>query len=156
MDSSDLAQFIAENNIHAEIIHLPVQTLTVAAAAEALEVRPEQIIKSVLFLANDRPILVIANGQARIQRKRLADTIGISRRRVKMAGADQVLQITGYKVGAVPPFGHPAKLDTLVDQGVFNETSVYGGGGESDALMVLTSEELQRVVQGQVVDIIDR
>ncbi len=52
MDSSDLASFIADNDIKAEIVYLPVETLTVAAAAEAMKVRPEQIIKSVLFLAD--------------------------------------------------------------------------------------------------------
>lgn len=155
MNSNDLAQFILQKNIQAEIIHLPVQTLTVAAAAEALKVKEAQIIKSVLFLADGRPILVIANGTVKIHRKRLADSIDISRRRVKMASAEQVSQITGYEVGAVPPFGHTEKLDTLIDQAVFDETSVYGGGGERDALMHLTTEELRQVIQAQIVDIAD-
>lgn len=153
MDSSDLSRFISENDIEAEIVHLPRETLTVAAAAEALNVRPEQIIKSVLFLADERPVLVVANGLTRINYKALADELEISRRRVKMAGAEQVLEITGYNVGAVPPFGHPAKLPALIDRGVLAETAVYGGGGESNALMYLRTMELQRVLQGKVVQI---
>jgi prolyl-tRNA editing enzyme YbaK/EbsC (Cys-tRNA(Pro) deacylase) len=156
MDSSDLARFIAENDIEAEIVHLPQETLTVAAAADALNVRPEQIIKSVLFLADERPILVVANGLTRINYKALADELEISRRRVKMAGAEQVLAITGYNVGAVPPFGHPVKLPVLIDGGVLAETAVYGGGGVSNALMYLSTMELQRVLQGKVVQIADR
>ena len=156
MNSSDLAKFITENEIEAEIVHLPEDTLTVAAAAEAVNVRPEQIIKSVLFLADGIPVLVVANGLARIQYKRLADELETSRRRVKMANAEQVLAITGYNVGAVPPFGHPTILPALIDSGVLKETVVYGGGGESNALMLLTTNELERVLQGRIVEIADR
>lgn len=156
MDSADLAQYIGENNIKAEIVHLQVETLTVAAAAEAVQVAPDQIIKSVLFLADEKPVLVVANGLSRIHYKRLADELGLSRRRVKMARADQVLAITGYEVGAVPPFGHLQKLPALIDCTVLEVTAVYGGGGEGNALMHLTTEELQRVLQGKVVDIADR
>lgn len=156
MDSSDLASFIADNDIKAEIVYLPVETLTVAAAAEAMKVRPEQIIKSVLFLADGRPVLVVANGLTRIHHKRLADELRISRRRTKMAGAEQVLAITGYNVGAVPPFGHISQLPALIDSSVLEETAVYGGGGESNALMYLSTSELQRVLQARIVDIADR
>lgn len=153
MNSTDLARFIEQNEIEAEILHLQSETPTVAAAAEALGVRPEQIIKSVLFLADGRPVLVIANGLMRIQRKSLADVLAMSRRRVKMANGQQVEAITGYPIGAVPPFGHPARLDTLLDQGVLLEEVVFGGGGEINALMRVAVPELQRVTGGRVVDI---
>jgi len=156
MDSTDLDGFIATNDIMAEIVYLQAETPTVAAAAEAMNVRPEQIIKSLLFLANGQPILVVANGLSRVHRKRLADVLEMSRRRVKIANGDQVLAITGYKVGAVPPFGHTNPLPTLLDAGVMTETVVYGGGGESNALMRLSTAELQRVVKGRIVKIADR
>jgi prolyl-tRNA editing enzyme YbaK/EbsC (Cys-tRNA(Pro) deacylase) len=156
MDSSDLAGFIEAGDIKAEIVHLPVETPTVAAAAEAVGVKPEQIIKSVLFLADGQPVLVVANGLSRIDRKRLANVLEMSRRRVKIASGEQVLEITGYAVGAVPPFGHPARLRTLLDKGVLAETVIYGGGGESNALMRLSTPALQQVIDGEVVDITER
>lgn len=156
MNSTDLARFIEQNGIEAEILHLQSETPTVAAAAEAVGVQPEQIIKSVLFLADGRPVLVIANGLTRIQRKRLADVLSMSRRRVKMANGEQVENIGGYVIGAVPPFGHPQKLDTLIDQGVLQQKEVFGGGGEINALMCVAVPELQRVTGGRVVDIADR
>ena len=156
MNSLDLARFIEQNEIEAEILHLQSETPTVAAAAEALDVRPEQIIKSVLFLADGRPVLVIANGLTRIQRKLLADVLAMSRRRVKMANGQQVEAITGYPIGAVPPFGHPKRLDTQIDQGVLQEDVVFGGGGEIDALMRVAVPELQRATGGRIVDVADR
>jgi prolyl-tRNA editing enzyme YbaK/EbsC (Cys-tRNA(Pro) deacylase) len=156
MNSTDLARFIANNGIKAEILHLESETPTVAAAAEALGVQPDQIIKSVLFLADGRPVLVIANGLTRIHRKQLADVLNMSRRRVKMADGEQVDAIAGYVIGAVPPFGHPQKLETLIDQGVLQQEEVFGGGGEINALMRVTVPELRHVTGGRVVDIAER
>lgn len=153
MNSKDLARFVEQNEIDAEIIHLQSPTPTVAAAAEALGVLPEQIIKSVLFLADSQPLLVIANGLTRINRKQLADTVAMSRRRVKMAGGEQVEEITGYPTGAVPPFGHPQRLQTLMDQRVLHEEVVFGGGGEIDALMRVSVSELRRATGAQIVDL---
>lgn len=156
MNSTDLARFIAKNGIKAEILHLESETPTVAAAAEALGVQPDQIIKSVLFLADGRPVLVIANGLTRIHRKQLADVLNMSRRRVKMADGEQVDAIAGYVIGAVPPFGHPQKLETLIDQGVLQQEEVFGGGGEINALMRVTVPELRHVTGGLIVDIAER
>ena len=156
MNSTDLARYIEQHEIEAEILHLQSETPTVAAAAAALGVQPEQIIKSVLFLADGRPVLVVANGLTRVHRKQLADALAMSRRRVKMADGQQVEAITGYPIGAVPPFGHPQRLDTLLDQGVLQEEVVFGGGGEINALMRVTVPELQRATCGRIVDIADR
>lgn len=146
LDSSTLSQFVLAQGIQAEILRLTADTPTVAAAAAVMGVAPEQIIKSVLFLADGAPVLVVNNGLARIAWKRLADYLDVSRRRLKTAVADQVLAITGYPVGAVPPFGHLAPLRTVVDTAVYDQSTVYGGGGEIHALMRLTTAELRRVV----------
>lgn len=156
MNRVDLQQYIDANGIPAEIVVLQDETPTVAAAAAAVGVRPQQIVKSVLFLADGRPLLVVTNGLTRIQRKRLADVVQLSRRRIKIAGTEEVAQITGYAVGAVPPFGHPQPLPTLLDSGVLAEAEVYGGGGATNALLRLTPQALAAATRALVVDIADR
>ena len=146
LSSKELNEFLSENQIEAEIIFLEEDTRTVAEAAAVLGAEPDQIIKSILFLADGEPVLVINNGLARVAWKQLADYLGVSRRRLKTAQADVVLDITGYQVGAVPPFGHQTKLRTVVATAVYDQTIVYGGGGEVHALMKLTTDELKRVV----------
>jgi prolyl-tRNA editing enzyme YbaK/EbsC (Cys-tRNA(Pro) deacylase) len=152
VNSLDLAQFIADNDIEAEIVHLEEATLTVADAAEVMGVQPDQIIKTVLFLANGEPVLVIASGLDRIAWKRLADYLGVSRRRLKTGNAEQVEAITGYVVGSVPPFGHKEKLRTIVEQSVYDQAVVYGGGGEIDALMRLETAVLRQIVGDETGD----
>jgi prolyl-tRNA editing enzyme YbaK/EbsC (Cys-tRNA(Pro) deacylase) len=144
--SVNLQQFINTNSIDANIVHLAVDTQTVADAAAAVGVVPEQIIKSVLFLADNQPVLVIGNGLTRIDPKKLADYLGASRRRVKSANAAQVLVHTGYVAGSVPPFGHLQPLRTIVQTAVLSQHTIFGGGGDMHALMKMTVAELQRVV----------
>ncbi|VAW39421.1 hypothetical protein MNBD_CHLOROFLEXI01-2011 [hydrothermal vent metagenome] len=147
LNGVDLQKFIDDKRIEAQILHLAVDTPTVAAAAEALGVAPQQIIKSVLFLADGKPVMVIASGLARLNRKALADFLGVARRRVKIASAEQVLAHTGYVAGAVPPFGYRQPIETVVETAVFQQSGVvYGGGGEIYALMQLTVAELMHVV----------
>ena len=149
LTSLNLTDFLQKMNIDAEIIFLEEDTRTVAEAAAVLGAEPDQIIKSILFLADGEPVLVINNGLARVAWKRLADYLGVSRRRLKTANAEMVLVITGYPVGAVPPFGHKTKLRTVVATDVYQQQIIYGGGGEVHALMKLTTDELQRVVGGE-------
>ena len=78
LTSTDLQAFITRHAIDAEIIHLPSTTLTVPEAAEVLEVATDQIIKTILFLADGVPLLAIGCGTARLGWKALADHLGIS------------------------------------------------------------------------------
>jgi len=146
LSSKELNEFLTTNQIEAEIIFLGEDTRTVADAAAVLGAEPDQIIKSILFLVDGEPVLVINNGLARVAWKQLADYLGVSRRRLKTANAEKVLEITGYQVGAVPPVGHKSELRTVVATAVYDQTIIYGGGGEVHALMRLTTEELKRVV----------
>jgi len=149
LNSQHLTAFINEHAIAAEIVPLTTETLTVPAAAAALGISTDQIVKSILFLVNGEPLFVIANGSARIDYKKLANYLGLSRRRIKLAKAEQVLDIAGFMVGSVPPFGHKRPFKTIVETAVYDQTTVYGGGGEVHALLRVDTIELKRVVGGE-------
>lgn len=153
MDSRDLQRFIDETGIEATIIHLERETPTVEEAAKVVGCRPEQIGKSILFLVSNAPTLVVANGVTRVGYKALADYLGTSRRRLKLAKPDAVLKITGYPVGTVPPFGHRERLSTIIEARVLDQDVIYAGGGAINALMRLTTKELLRVSQARVVSL---
>jgi prolyl-tRNA editing enzyme YbaK/EbsC (Cys-tRNA(Pro) deacylase) len=76
--------------------------------------------------------------------KRVADTLGLSRKRLKLADAPAVLGITGFPVGTVPPFGHKTRLRTLIDAGVLAQPEVCAGGGAIDALVRIAPAEIVR------------
>lgn len=148
----DLKRFIDERGVTARIITLDAHTTTVPEAAFALGVAEEQIIKSLVFQAGEEPILVINNGAARVDRRKLAAYLNLGRSRVKFASPQQALAVTGFVVGSMPPFGHRAVLRTLVDGAVVRLETVYGGGGGLEAMMRLTTAELLRVTGAEVAD----
>ena len=153
---ADLALFLRERGLHAELLSLHVETPTVEAAAEAVGTSADKIVKSVLFMVDDQPVLAITSGSRRIDRRRIAKHFGVGRKRVRLAAENQVQTSTGYHVGAVPPFGHPEQLLTIIDPGVLEHDVVYAGGGASDHLIRVETAEILHVTQGEVLELIDR
>ena len=148
-----LQSFIDTHRLNATILPMAVPTATVTDAAGALGVEPSAIIKSLVFLAEDRPFLVVNSGTARVDRKKLANYLDMNRRRVKFATAEQALEITGYVVGSMPPFGHHKPLRTLVDRTAVQREEIFGGGGNIDVLVRVSSVELIAVTQAEIADI---
>ncbi len=153
MTSTDLQRFIDDHGIEAAILPLSQPTPTVADAAVALGVETDQVIKSLVFRIKDEPLLVIASGESRVDRRKLANYLNVGRGRVRFASADQALEVTGYIVGSMPPFGHRAKLRTIIDDAVTGLETVYGGGGDINAMMRVTTSELLRVTAGETMSI---
>jgi Cys-tRNA(Pro) deacylase len=151
LTSENLQRFVDQNQIAAQILPMEEDTPTVADAARALGVQEEQIIKSLVFLVDGQPALVISNGTRRVENREVARHFGVGRKRAKMARPEQALEITGYVVGAMPPFGHQTRLRTLVDPDVVAQREIFGGGGEVNAMLRLTPEELLRVTGAQIV-----
>jgi len=146
----DLQQFIDAQQVKATILPMNEHTSTVPDAARALGVEPEQIIKSLVFLINAEPLLVITNGLEKVDRGKIAARLGVGKKRIKFARADQALHITGYVVGSMPPFGHRQKLRTFIDPAITELELIFGGGGDVDAMLRLTPAELLRVTEGEI------
>jgi Cys-tRNA(Pro) deacylase len=155
LTSADLAAAIAQQDIAAEIIKTPAHTPTVETAAEALGVETQQIAKTLLFLVDGRPYLVIGYGVGRVDVKKIADHFGVGKKRVKMADAETVLAITGYIAGSVPPFGHRQPLPALLDPGIVAQPEIYAGGGDINAMLRIAPEELRRVTAADVVSVME-
>jgi prolyl-tRNA editing enzyme YbaK/EbsC (Cys-tRNA(Pro) deacylase) len=150
MNSADLQNYIDTHTIEAVILPMAEHTPTVPDAAKALQVETDQIIKSLVFMVKNEPLLVISNGEARVDRRKIAEHLGVGRGRIKFASVNRALEITGFIVGSMPPFGHKTKLRTLVDAAIPALPEIFGGGGAIDAMMRLTPSELMRVTTAEV------
>jgi prolyl-tRNA editing enzyme YbaK/EbsC (Cys-tRNA(Pro) deacylase) len=151
----DLQAFIETQNISAKMLIVDVPTPTVETAAQAVGTHPNQIVKSVLFLIEGEPVLAVAYGTAHIDRRGIAEHYGVGRKRVKLADSETVLQLTGYLIGGVPPFGHPRPISTLLDPGILEYDHVYAGGGSDNALICLTPHEILRVSRAKQLNILE-
>jgi Cys-tRNA(Pro) deacylase len=149
----DLEEFIHSQGIEAEIIAYSSETPTVQAAADVVGCAPAQIVKSLLFLVDQQPVLAISPGQLKIDRRKIASHFGVGRKRVRLADADEVQEQTGYPVGAVPPFGLKKPVPALLDPAVLDYETVYAGGGSSDRLLRIPSSELMRITAATMVSL---
>ena len=156
LSEHDLAAYLRDAGVEAELVRPGVPTPTVPDAARALGVAPTAIIKSLVFTADGDPLLVIAAGEARVRMPALARALGTSRRGVKLASPDETLAMTGFVVGSMPPFGHRSTLPTLVDSvSVPVGGVVYGGGGGTDVLLRVPVDTLLEVTQARHLPLTD-
>lgn len=150
----ELQEFMQAQAVAGQILRLRIPTPTVETAARAVGSNPDQIVKSILFLVEDQPVLAITCGQAYVERRAIARLYGVGRKRVKLASPEVVHQVTGYVVGAMPPFGHRQPLPTLMDVHVLELPEVFAGGGAENALLRLSPQEIVRVTKARLVNLI--
>jgi len=146
----NLQAYLAEQNIPAEIIFPGAPTPTVEAAALALGVEPDQIVKSVVFLVDGTPFVVYGCGMRRVDPAKLAQRLNISQKKIRLANADEVQELTGYTVGTVPPLGLKTAMPAFIDPAVQAYDVIYAGGGGINALLKITPADLIRHTRAEV------
>ena len=135
-----------------QVVELPGSTRTALEAAQAVGCQVGQIVKSLVFKAkrSERPILVIASGQNRVDEKRIEALIGEP---LGKADADFVRQRTGFVIGGVSPVGHLEKLETYIDQDLLQFDELWAAAGTPNAVFRLKPAELLQMTGGQVAEI---
>jgi prolyl-tRNA editing enzyme YbaK/EbsC (Cys-tRNA(Pro) deacylase) len=134
-----------------EVRRFPEGTKTAADAARAIGCDVGAIVKSLVFFADGRPVLVLTSGANRVDVHRLSALLGAAE--VWRASADEVREATGFAVGGTPPFGHPEPVRTLIDRDLLGHPEVWSGAGAPDAVFRATPEELQRTAKAEIADV---
>lgn len=111
-----------------------------AEKAESAGINRDDIAKSLLFKAGNDFWLVIVQGSRKVSTKKLRYML--DEKNVRLASADDVLLITGFPIGAVPPVGLKNKVDCIVDTAVASKESVWAGGGAADRLVHLMVSDI--------------
>ena len=115
-------------------------------AASDRNQRPEQIVRSILFqIRPEEFLMVLMAGPAQIDWKTLRKFVG--RSRVRMATEEEVLAVTGYRVGTVSPFGLKNQVRVLIDASVLKETEISIGSGVRNMAIIMKSIDIQRALE---------
>jgi Cys-tRNA(Pro) deacylase len=146
-DSSDVERTAEELRIQADLYPSLSDASTVSAAADALDVDPDRIGKSiVLMVADEEPVVVVVRGPDEVSLTKVADHVNADGDdEVRLAEPDEIQSYTGYPVGAVPPLGHERPLRTLIDQRVLEQEEVYVGGGSEDVMIEIKTQDLRKL-----------
>jgi Cys-tRNA(Pro) deacylase len=134
-----------------KIIDLKEDTSTCELAAAALGVEVGQIAKTLVFLADGQPVLVVASGDRKINAKKLKRLLAASK--VRMADPDTVLAATGYPVGGVCPVALPQKLPIFLESTMQRFDVVYAAAGTANSALPVTMQQLEQITGGQWADL---
>ncbi len=144
-------QYLKDKGLDISVVELDKSTRTAQLAAEAIGTELGSIVKSLLFLADGRPVLVLVAGDRRADTKKLARLL--KAKKVKIADADTVRAETGFAIGGVPPVGHRVSLPTIVDQSLSRFETVYAAAGSPHAVFPIAYDLLLQITAGQVADV---
>jgi len=136
--------------VSTDIVVLAGSTRTAVEAAAACGVSVGQIVKSLVFVAGDEPILVLTSGSNQVDEARVAALTG---RPVRRADARGVREATGFAIGGVPPVGHARPLRVLIDRDLLGYDRLVAAAGTPNTVVPLTPAELCRVTEGDVADV---
>ena len=141
-------QQLLDAGLDVRVRELPQSTRTAAEAAAALGCEVGAIASSLVFMADDAPLLVMTSGRHRVDLDRVADHVGAGS--IAMATAKQVRDVTGQAIGGVAPVGHPAPLRTLVDEALRDYATVWVAAGTPRTIVPLTVDQLIALTGGQL------
>lgn len=149
-------QALSESGFDAGLVReLPSDTSTARAAALAVSAPQGSIVKSLVFLAHDSPLLVLVAGDQRADIKQLRAALGLSKRQLRIARPQHVLELTGFEVGGVPPVGHAKPVRTLIDSTLGRFETVWAAAGSANAVFPISYQKLVSITGGEVMDLVE-
>jgi prolyl-tRNA editing enzyme YbaK/EbsC (Cys-tRNA(Pro) deacylase) len=129
--------------LHPEVRRFPEGTKTAEAAATAIGCDVGQIVKSLIFMADGRPVLALTSGRNRVDEAKLAALSGA--REVRRATPEEARAATGFAVGGTPPFAHTQAVRAFIDGDLLGYDEVWAAAGTPDSVFPLTPADLLRV-----------
>ena len=146
--SDAIARFTEEaeaSGLQVEVRSYPEGTRTAADAAAAVGCHVDQIVKSLVFMADVRPVLVLCSGGRRVDEERLANYLGTE---IRIAGASEVRAATGFAIG-----GHTVPLRTVVDPHLMDFDEVWAAAGTPNSVFPVKPRDLVQATSGAVVGV---
>ncbi|HEY8395079.1 MAG TPA: YbaK/EbsC family protein [Thermaerobacter sp.] len=139
-------EFLRRHGVDAELRVFPEPLPTTTAAAAALGVEPARIAKTVVLAAGEHPVQVVAAGDRRVDRRRVAAALGVPK--VRLAAPEEVRAWTGFVAGGVAPVAAIQPVPTLLDESLRRFDHIWAGGGVPEALLRLRVADLPALTGG--------
>ncbi len=141
MSIEKVRKYFAAYGMENRILEFSESSATVELAAQALDCEPGRIAKSLSFLVEDRPILVIAAGDVKIDNSKYKARFG---KKASMLKAEDVERLIGHGVGGVCPFAVNAGVAVYLDESLKRFETVFPACGSSNSAIELNIAELER------------
>jgi prolyl-tRNA editing enzyme YbaK/EbsC (Cys-tRNA(Pro) deacylase) len=146
-----VSSFLREAGVEARIQEFPDGTHTAQDAADAVGCELGQIVKSLVFMCGERPVVALVPGDRRGDPGKVARAVDAAEARV--ANAREVEEATGFAPGAVPPFPLPNVDVVLIDGAFFGHPLVWAGAGSPQHVLGMAPSDLARLARARPLDV---
>lgn len=136
--------YLAQFGMDGRVIEFETSSATVELAAQAAGTEPARIAKTLSFMIDGAPALVVCAGDTRIDNRRFKDTFHTKPR---MIAREQVEELVGHGVGGVCPFGVNESVHVYLDESLRRFETVFPAAGSSNSAIELTCDELEQVAR---------
>ncbi len=141
MSLENVKKYFAQFALESRILELDESSATVELAAIALKTQGCRIAKTLSFLVEEKPILIVMAGDAKIDNKKFRDFF---KTKAKMLTVEQVSSLIGHNVGGVCPFAVNEGVQTFLDISLKRFETVFPACGSSNSAIELTIPELEK------------
>lgn len=150
MSLESVRQFFSENAPDISVIVTEASSATVALAAEAHGVEPDQIAKTICLRIGEDVVLVVTAGTKRLDNRKFKDRFGVKPR---MLDAEAVVEATSHPVGGVCPFGLPSPLRVYCDLSLKAFDEVVPAAGATNAAVKIAPDRMLSLAAGEWADL---
>jgi len=148
----EVKKFIEEHDLDAKILQFDEPVRTVEEAAERSKADPSEIVKTIILIADDRPIAAIIQGNRKIDLEKLRKVLNA--KFVRLAKPSEVLKLLGIGIGAVSPLLNSMKrIRCIIDEKVLMMKKVLAGGGSEKTLVLIKPKDLAEILKPIIADI---
>lgn len=150
MSLTSVQDFFSAHAPDIAVIETAESSATVALAAEAHGVAPDQIAKTLCLRVGDTTMLVVAAGMRRLDNKKFRERFGSKPR---MLGAEEVVELTGHPVGGVCPFGLATPLPVFCDLSLQDYNIVVPAAGATNSAVKIAPQRMVELTGAEWVDV---
>lgn len=150
MSLRSVQDYFATHAPDIEVLETEASSATVALAAEAHGVDPDQIAKTICVRAGETILLVVTAGMKRLDNRKFRDRFSAKPR---MLDAQEVVEVTSHPVGGVCPFGLPSDLPVYCDVSLKDYAEVVPAAGATNAAVRISPERLVSLTKAEWVDV---
>lgn len=143
MSITKAKEYLKQFNLDDKVLEFPVSSATVEDAAKAINCEEKEIAKTLSFIVEDNPILIVVAGDCKIDNSKFKAEFLV---KAKMIPFERVEELIGHAVGGVCPFGVNKNVIIYLDESLKRLEIIYPACGSSNSAIKLTLEELEKIV----------
>jgi len=148
----EVRRFIEEHGLDARILEFDEPVKTVEEAARRSGADPSEIVKTMILIADDRPVAAMIQGDKRIDLGKLRRVLEVNY--VRLARPSEVLKLLGVGIGAISPLLNSMKrIRCVMDERILRKNTVLAGGGSEKTLILVKPRDLAEILKPEIADI---